>query len=216
MKFYIVFIAFFLFQNSFGQDNFANEFRVILEKESKNFLKKPLETKKQALYLNELAVTNNEKIIAYHYLGNIYEITGKVDSARYYFQKQLNLSKEFFFGKEIYYQAFIDYVNWGKNYLDTNILIDNLTKALLQINSTEFPIQKKGMYLLMCDLLLKQDQLEKANDYVEKAFTIIEGDTINEDYYLRKGEIAIVGRNYLIAKENFTIGLAFFNDKEVL
>ncbi len=215
MRYNIAFIVFFLCQNVLGQDTNANEFQVIAEREAEIFLKSPLEAKKQALFLNELAVTNKEKIIAYHYLGNIYEITGKVDSARYYFQKQLNLSKEFFYGNEIYYQSFIDYVNWGKNYLDSNVLIDNLTKVLLQINTTEFPKQKKAMYLLMCDLLLKQNELEKANDYIEKAFTIIEGDIINEQYYLRKGEIAVNGRNYLIAKENFILGLEFFNDKEV-
>lgn len=215
MRYNIAFIVFFLCQNVLGQDTNANEFQVIAEREAEIYLKSPLEAKKQALFLNELAVTNKEKIIAYHYLGNIYEITGKVDSARYYFQKQLNLSKEFFYGKEMYYQSFIDYVNWGKNYLDSNVLIDNLTKALLQINTAEFPKQKKAMYLLMCDLLLKQNELEKANDYIEKAFTIIEGDIINEQYYLRKGEIAVNGRNYLIAKENFILGLEFFNDKEV-
>lgn len=215
MRYNIAFIVFFLCQNVLGQNTNATEFQVIANREAEIFLKSPLEAKKQALFLNELAVTNKEKIIAYHYLGNIYEITGKVDSARHYFQKQLNLSKEFFYGKEIYYQSFIDYVNWGKNYLDSNVLIDNLTKALLQINTAEFPKQKKAMYLLMCDLLLKQNELEKANDYIEKAFTIIEGDTINEQYYLRKGEIAVNGRNYLIAKENFIAGLEFFNDKEV-
>lgn len=215
MRFNIAFIVFFLVQNVLGQDSNGNEFKVIEKNVSESYLKTPLESKKLALLLNNLAVSNEEKVYAYHYLGHIYDVTGKVDSARYYFQKQLNLSKEYFFDKEIYYQAFIDYVNWGKNYLETNVLIDNLTKALLKINQAEFPQQKKVMYLLMADLLLKQNELEKANEYVEKAFTSIEGDTINEAYYLRKGEIAVSGRNYLAAKESFLVGLDFFDDKEV-
>lgn len=215
MRFNIAFIVFFLMQNVLSQDSHTTEFQIIEKRVFDGYLKTPLELKKDALLLDELAITNEDKVIAYHYLGNIYDMAGNVDSARYYFQKQLNLSNQYFFDKDIYYRAFIDYIDWGKNYLDTNVLIDNLTKALLKINESKFPQQKKTMYLLMADLLLKQNELEKANDYIEKGFAIIEGDTINEQYYLRKGEIAVRGRNYLAAKESFLLGLDFFDDKEI-
>lgn len=215
MRISLAFIAILVVQNLLGQNTHTADFEVSKERVSESFLKTPLETKKDAYLLKEMAKTNEEKITAYHYLGVINDITGKVDSARYYFENQLNLSKENFFDKALYYQALIDYVSWGKIYVDSNVLIDALTKALLQINETEFPQQKGSMYMLMGDLLLKQNQLEKANDYFEKAVNIVEGKILNADYYLRKGEIAIKRRDYLAAKEDLLTGLAFFEDKEI-
>jgi len=204
-----------LFQSLLAQNPKGNEFETIKEKVAELYINTPLKAKKDAYLLHELAKTNNEKIISYRYLGYIYDFSGNVDSARYFFQKQLQFSKEHFLNKESYYQAVIDYANWGTNYVDSNVLIEELTQALLKINEAEFPQQKGLMYMLMGDLLLRKNQLEKSNEYFDKSFNLIKGNRAELDYYLRKSEIALKKRDYLSAKENLLSGFALFNEKEM-
>lgn len=204
-----------LFQSLLAQNPKGNEFETIKEKVAELYINTPLKAKKDAYLLHELAKTNNEKIISYRYLGYIYDFSGNVDSARYFFQKQLQFSKQHFLNKESYYQAVIDYANWGTNYVDSNVLIEELTQALLKINEAEFPQQKGLMYMLMGDLLLRKNQLEKSNEYFDKSFNLIKGNRAELDYYLRKSEIALKKRDYLSAKENLLSGFALFNEKEM-
>ena len=204
-----------LFQSLLAQNPKGNEFETIKEKVAELYVNTPLKAKKDAYLLHELAKTNDEKIISYRYLGYIYDFSGNVDSARYFFQKQLQFSKQHFLNKESYYQAVIDYANWGTNYVDSNVLIEELTQALLKINEVEFPQQKGLMYMLMGDLLLRKNQLEKSNEYFDKSFNLIKGNRAELDYYLRKSEIALKKRDYLSAKENLLNGFALFNEKEM-
>ncbi len=204
-----------LFQSLLAQSPKGNKFETIKEKVAELYINTPLKAKKDAYLLYELAKTNDEKIISYRYLGYIYDFSGNVDSARYFFQKQLQFSKQHFLNKESYYQAVIDYANWGTNYVDSNVLIEELTQALLKINEAEFPQQKGLMYMLMGDLLLRKNQLEKSNEYFDKSFNLIKGNRAELDYYLRKSEIALKKRDYLSAKENLLSGFALFNEKEM-
>ncbi|WP_445455937.1 tetratricopeptide repeat-containing sensor histidine kinase [Flavobacterium sp. HNIBRBA15423] len=204
-----------LFQSLLAQSPKGNEFETIKGKVAELYINTPLKAKKDAYLLHELAKTNDEKIISYRYLGYIYDFSGNVDSARYFFQKQLQFSKQHFLNKESYYQAVIDYANWGTNYVDSNVLIEELTQALLKINEVEFPQQKGLMYMLMGDLLLRKNQLEKSNEYFDKSFNLIKGNRAELDYYLRKSEIALKKRDYLSAKENLLSGFALFNEKEM-
>lgn len=204
-----------LFQSLLAQSPKGNKFETIKEKVAELYINTPLKAKKDAYLLHELAKTNDEKIISYRYLGYIYDFSGNVDSARYFFQKQLQFSKQHFLNKESYYQAVIDYANWGTNYVDSNVLIEELTQALLKINEAEFPQQKGLMYMLMGDLLLRKNQLEKSNEYFDKSFNLIKGNRAELDYYLRKSEIALKKRDYLSAKENLLSGFALFNEKEM-
>ncbi|NHN27008.1 hypothetical protein FIA58_015095 [Flavobacterium jejuense] len=203
-----------LFQSLIAQNPKRNEFETIKEKVAELYINSPVKAKKEAYLLHEVAETNDEKIISYRYLGYIYDFSGNVDSARYFFQKQLQFSKEKFLNKEFYYQAVIDYANWGTNYVDSNVIIEELTQALLTINEAEFPQQKGLMYMLMGDLFLRKNQLEKSNEYFDKSFNLIKGNAAELDYYLRKSEIALKKRDYLSAKENLLSGFALFNEKE--
>ena len=215
MKINVGVVLVLVFQSLVAQNSIKSEFEVIREKIDAMYSIAPLKAKKDAYLLFELANTNAEKLASYQYLGYIYNLTGNADSARYYFQKQLNSSKEYFLDKELYFQSVVDYVNWGKNYVDSNVLIDELTQALLKINEADFPQLKGSMYMLMGDLLLKQNQLEKASDYFDKSFNLVRGDLVDADYFLRKSEIALKKRNYLEAKESLLVGFTSFEEKNI-
>ncbi|MBF03443.1 MAG: hypothetical protein CMP76_09125 [Flavobacterium sp.] len=204
-----------MFQTLIAQNTSNEEFDLIKEKVVAQYINAPLKAKNEAYQLYRLAKTNEQKIIAYRYLGYIHDYSGNVDSARYFYQKQLQFSKEHFLAKEPYYQSVIDYATWGINYVDTNVLIEELTKALLKINESQFPQQKGLMYMLMGDLFLREKQLEKANEYFDKSFRLIRGKSSEQDYYLRKSEVALKKGDYLNAKENLLTGFALFDEKDV-
>ncbi|WP_445709796.1 tetratricopeptide repeat-containing sensor histidine kinase [Flavobacterium sp.] len=192
----------------------VSEFEIVKKRISETFRVNPQSAKNDAFLLKKIAKNEEEKNSSYQYLGYIYDLTGNVDSARYYFQKRLNLSKEQFSNTDAYYQSVIDYVNWGVSYVDTNALMTELTQALLKINVNKNPQEKGLMYLLMGDLLLRENRLDKANDYYDKSFSLIKGKFVASDYYLRKSEVNIKRREYEEAKENLLKGIASFDEKE--
>ena len=214
MKISISCLLVLLFHAVIAQNSNNIEFETIRAKVAEQYRNAPIDTKKSAYLLQDLARTNEEQIIAYHYLGYIADLSGNVDSARYFFQKQLQLSKDYFLNKESHYQAVIDYVDWGTNYVDSNVLIEELTKALLKIDVLEYPQQKGEMYMLMGDLLLKQNQLEKSDEYFDKAFSLVKGKSSELEYYLRKSEIALKKRLYLNAKQFLLTGFSLFEKKD--
>ena len=215
MKFYITSLLILVFHTLIAQNADNTEFETIREKVAEHYSSAPFETKKEAYWLHKIAKTAEEKIISNRYLGYIYNLTGNIDSARYFFQKQLQFSKATISNKSLYYQAVIDYVNWGANFVDSNVLIEELTKALLKIDALEFPEQKGLMYMLMGDLLLKQNQLEKSDEYFDKSFSLIKGKSTELEYYLRKSEIALKKREYLNAKEYLLKGFDLFEEKDI-
>ena len=89
-----------LFHAVIAQNSNNIEFETIREKVAEQYRNAPIDTKKNAYLLKKLARTNEEQIIAYRYLGYIADLSGNVDSARYFFQKQLQLSKDYFLNKK--------------------------------------------------------------------------------------------------------------------
>ena len=121
MKISISSLLILFLQAVIAQNSDHKEFESIRSIVAGQYSNAPVETKKSAYSLQKVAKTNEEKSISYRYLGYIYNLTGNVDSARYFFQKQLQLTKEYFLNKELHYQAVIDYVDWGMNYVDNKI-----------------------------------------------------------------------------------------------
>ncbi|CAM3973431.1 MULTISPECIES: ATP-binding protein [Flavobacterium] len=213
MKFFKIFFLFLQLPILVSSQE-VSEFEIVKKRISETFRVNPQSAKNDAFLLKKIAKNEEEKNSSYQYLGYIYDLTGNVDSARYYFQKRLNLSKEQFSNTDAYYQSVIDYVNWGVSYVDTNALMTELTQALLKINVNKNPQEKGLMYLLMGDLLLRENRLDKANDYYDKSFSLIKGNFVASDYYLRKSEVNIKRREYEEAKENLLKGIASFDEKE--
>ncbi|VXB26395.1 conserved hypothetical protein [Flavobacterium sp. 9AF] len=209
----IFFILFFQFLTAQNSD--IKGFEVVKEKVAERYMSDPLKVKEEARHFYNKAKTNEEKIISYRFLGYFYDLAGNADSARFFFQKQLAYSKQYFFAKSYYYQAVIDYANWGTDYVDNHVLIQELTQALLKINEIEFPQQKGLMYMLMGDLLLREKQLEKSSEYYDKSFNLIQGKIAEQNYYLRKSEIALEKGDYIESRENLLKGFALFDEKEV-
>jgi len=182
---------------------------------SKAFFKTPETIKKEAYLLKKIAKTNDEIETAYKYLGYIYDLTGKVDSARYYQNKRLNFAKKHFANKLPYYYSVIGFVNWGMEHVDSKILIEELTTALSSINYKEFKQEKGLLYLLMGDVLLRENDLNSASDYFDKSFKLIEGKYVPVDYYMRKSNVAILQNNYQVAQEFLLKGISYIDDKNI-
>ena len=53
------------------------------------------------------------------------------------------------------------------------------------------------------------------NEYFDKSFRLIRGKSSEQDYYLRKSEVALKKGDYLNAKENLLTGFALFDEKDV-
>lgn len=211
---YLLFILHsFLFVNAQNEKELT--FDEVKSKVSATFFRDPSGTRDSALLLKKIAKSNTEIIISYQYLGYIYDLTGNSDSAKYYFKNRLDLVKKYFPKEEHYYQAVIDFANWGTNYLDGEIIINELTTALSDIDEVQFKKQKGLMLLLLGDVFLKDKDIDKAEFYLDKSKELIDGQYVDADYYSRKSDIEILRKNYSKAKEYMFLAINSFEDKEI-
>ena len=199
----------------FAQNGNKPTFEQVKERVSKTFFVKPLEAKSDAYLLKKIAKTDLEKVTSYKYLGYIYDLTGNSDSARYYFSKELYFSKEHFYKEEIHYQSVINFCNWGINFVDGKVIVNELTEALSDINEAKFAQEKGLMYMLMGDVLLKDFDYVKAEKYFDKSFSLVKGKYVKVDYYMRKAEIDISKNDYETAKNNLLLALNSLDTKEI-
>lgn len=208
-----VFFALLFFQFSYSQQ--SKEFETIKKRVSKTFFTAPEKAKKDAYLLKKHAQTNEQIYTSDQYLGYIYDLTGKADSARYYFQKRLTFSKKHFYNTINHYQSVIDYTNWGMDFVERTILIEELTIALSEINKKKYQRETGLMYLLMGDVLLKDGEVDKANKYFDKSFKLLKGKFIGADYYLRKSKVNVFKQDYLTSKKNLLKGLESFSERNI-
>ena len=199
-------VALYCCLNSYAQN--SNTFKTVEKRVSNTFFKTPEKAKNDAYLLERIASNNNEKQVAYKFLGYVYDLTGKVDSARFYLNKRLNFTKQHFNKQLPYYESVISYTNWGLDYLASDLLIEKLTSALNSIEYGEFQQQKGLIYMLMGDILLRENDLDNANAYFDKSFKLIKSKYAPIDYYLRKGKIAILKNDYTNAEIYLNKGLS--------
>jgi signal transduction histidine kinase len=211
-----LFVFFSAFISAFSQQSSKkSQYDLVKERVSKTFFVKPLEAKEDAYLLKKIAKTNLEIVTAYKYLGYIYDLTGNSDSARYYYSKELYFAKKNFYKDEIHYQAVINYCNWGINYVDGKVIVKELTEALNIIDQNKYVQQKGLMYMLLGDVLLKDFDFEKAENYFDKSFKLIKGKYTKVDYYMRKAQINNLKSDYLTEKENLLLALNSLDTKEI-
>ena len=192
--------------NSYAQN--SGTFKTVEKRVSNTFFKTPEKAKNDAYLLEKIAANNDEKQVAYKFLGYVYDLTGKVDSARFYLNKRLNFTKQHFNKQLPYYESVISYTNWGLDYLASDLLIEKLTSALNSIEYGEFQQQKGLMYMLMGDILLRENDLDNANTYFDESFKLIKSKYAPIDYYLRKGKISILKNDYTNAETYLNKGLS--------
>ena len=102
-----------VFYSTFGYCQTKEPFETVHTRVSKSFFKTPELAKKDAYKLEKLATTNLQKQTSYKFLGYVYDLTGELDSARYYLKKRLDFNKSNFNHEMPYYEAVISYTNWG-------------------------------------------------------------------------------------------------------
>lgn len=204
-----------LFYSSILLSQKKTDFEIIKKRVSKTFFVAPEKAKNDAYLLKKIAKTNKEIYISDQYIGYIHDLTGKADSARYYFQKRLNFSKKHFPNTEYYYQSVIDYTNWGMDFVDRTNLVEELTLALSKIDKAKHPQEMGLMYLLLGDVMLKDGEIEKANTYFDKSFKLIKSKFIGADYYIRKSRINVLKQEYLASKNNLLKGIQSFNERNI-
>lgn len=200
-----LFITLLFCLNSFAQT--SDNFKTVEKRVSNIFFQAPEKAKSDAYLLEKIANTNEEKQVAYKFLGYVFDLTGKVDSARFYLNKRLDFTNKHFNKQLPYYESVISYVNWGLDYISSDILIEKLTSALNTMEYGEFQQQKGLMYMLMGDILLRENDLDNANIYFDKSFKLIKSKYAPIDYYLRKGKIAILKNDYANAETFLNKGL---------
>lgn len=213
MRKLLLFNILFCFFNLFGQNK--SDFDEVKLEVSKHFFTNPNYVLKKAQYLKKIAKNNKEKSIAYQYLGYIYDLTDKSDSARYYFYKRLELNKTYFKNTNLYFQSVIDYSNWGFNYVDSFELVKLLTENISSINSPKFNQEKGLMYMLLGDIMLRDGEFEKANNYFDKSFELIKGKFVKADYYMRKANVQNKKGNFVQSKQYLLKGLNSFQEKNI-
>lgn len=201
--------------SSFSQEIERESFDVLYGRVKKSFFSKPKECLDDAFKMKVRARNDKEKVVADQFLGYIYDLTGNVDSARYYTTKRLLHTKKHYFKTEIYYQTVIDYSNWGMDYVDKSILTDELTFALSNIDDQKFKREKGLMFLLLGDVFRKSKEIDKAELYYDKSYALLSSKFSDADHFLRKGYIEIYRLNYLKAKEYLLLGLKSFDEKNI-
>lgn len=212
MKLFSLIIISCLYINSYSQDI---SFDTVQKRVSKLFFKSPEKAKKDAYLLKKIARKKTEIETSYKYLGYIHDLTGNQDSARHYLTARLNYTKKHFYNEILYYEAIISYVNWGLEYVDNKILIEELTTGLSSIPYGKFNQQKGLLFMLMGDVLLQENDFDSASTYFDKSFELIKGKYVPIDYYQRKSTIAIRKHNYIGAKELLLKGISFYDDKNL-
>lgn len=182
---------------------------------SNRFFNNPEGTKKDALLLLKLAKSKKQRVEALHLLGYVYDLTGKVDSAKYCLETRLQLTTQFFWNTSSHYQAVIDYTNWGMDYLDGTVLVDLLTKTMASVNESKNSKELGLMYMLLGDVFLRDKALDKANYYYEKSFKRLHSKLAKVDYYERKGNWCIAKNNFKEAKIYFEKAITLLDNKTV-
>ena len=214
MKLLPLFLISFIFSlKTYTQNN--TSFKQLEEKVASTFFNTPEAAKADAYSLKKMAQSNYEIQTSYKYLGYIYDLTGKADSARFYLNQRLTFNKAHFFKELPYYEAVISYSNWGLEHIEYETLLKELTDALATIEINEFDKQKGLMYLLMGDVFLRERDLDNANEYFDKSFALVKGEYIKIDYYHRKGSVAILKNEFLEAQKFLLKGIGLFSDKNI-
>ena len=193
----------------------SKNIEIIKERVSRTFFKNPEKAKKDAYLLYGKAKTNEEIEVSLKYLGYIYDLTGEPDSARAYLTRRLEFNKEHFKNQILHFDAIISYVNWGKNYAVSETLMTELIDGLSLIDTTVNTQEKGLMYLLLGDIFLKENNLDKASDYFDKSFKLIKGKYVVSDYYLRKSEIEIRRFHYAKAKKLLLKGFTLIKNENI-
>ena len=188
---------------------------MLYERTKKYFFSKPKECLDDAFKMKARARNDKEMVVADQFLGYIYDLTGNVDSARYYTTKRLLHTKEKYLKTEIYYQTVIDYSNWGMDYVDKNILTEELTFGLSDIDDQKFKREKGLMLLLLGDVFRKSNEIDKAERYYDKSYMLLSGKFTDADHFLRKSYIEIDRLNYSKAKEYLVFGLKSFKQRDI-
>lgn len=199
MKFIKLFLFLFFYSSLLLSQKKIN-FEMVQKRVQKNYFTEPKAALKDVILLKKLAKTNSEKNTAYQYLGYVHNFLGHTDSTRFYIQTRLNFAKKNFKNTKDYYQAIIDYSNQGMEIIDSYVLIKELTEGLSHINEQKFPKEKGLMFMLLGDILLRDGEVDKANNYFDKSFGLITGKLVKVDYYLRKSSISIKKQNYIESK----------------
>lgn len=199
----------------FSQKKEIESFDVLYERTKKSFFSKPKECLDDAFKMKVRARNDKEKVLADQFLGYIYDLTGNVDSARYYTTKRLLHTKKYYLKTDIYYQTVIDYSNWGMDYVDKNILTEELTFALSDIDEQKFKREKGLLLLLLGDVFRKSNEIDKAENYYDKSYLLLSGKFTDADHFLRKAYIEVYRLNYSKAKEYLSLGLKSFKERDI-
>lgn len=198
-----------------AQNTSKEYFKEVRGRVAKVIYADPLGAREDALLLKKIAKNNNEKTIAYQCLGYVYDLSGNADSARYYFTKQLNLTKKHFSKEVEYYQSVIDFANWGTTYVDGEVLVKELTFALQDIDEVKFKREKGLLLLLLGDVFLRDKDTDKAEYYLDKSNKFLNGKYAEVDYYYRKSGIEVQRNNYEKGKKYILKALDALKDKEI-
>lgn len=182
---------------------------------SNRFFNDPNGTKKDALHLFKIAKSRQQRVESLHLLGYVYDLTGKVDSAKYCLENRLALTSKYFLNTPRHYQAVIDYTNWGMEYIDSTVLVELLTKTMSNLDANKNKKDLALMSMLLGDVFLRDKEFEKANFYYEKSFKELDSKLATIDYYERKGNLNIAKNNFKEAKANFEKAIAILNNKTV-
>lgn len=212
MKFIKLFLLLFFYSSLVFSQKQTN-FETVQKRVQKNYFTEPKAALKDVILLKKLAKTNAEKNTAYQYLGYVHNFLGHTDSTRFYIQTRLNFAKKYFKNTKDYYQAIIDYSNQGMEIIDSYVLIKELTQGLSDINEQKFPKEKGLMFMLLGDILLRDGEVDKANNYFDKSFGLITGKLVKVDYYVRKSSISIKKQKYKESKE-FLLNALNYVDKK--
>lgn len=182
---------------------------------SRRFFNDPNGTKKDALHLVKIAKSRQQRVESLHLLGYVYDLTGKVDSAKYCLENRLELTSKYFLNTPEHYQAVIDYTNWGMEYIDSAVLVELLTKTMSTLDDKKNKKELRLMSMLLGDVFLRDKNFEKANFYYEKSFKKIDSKLAAVDYYERKGNLNIAKNNFKEAKNNFEKAITVLDNKTV-
>lgn len=212
MKFIKLFLLLFLYPSILLSQK-QTDFERVQKRVQKNYFTEPKAALKDVILLKKLAKTNVEKNTAYQYLGYVHNFLGHTDSTRFYIQTRLNFAKKNFKNTSEYYQSIIDYSNQGMEIIDSYVLIKELTEALSENEVKKFPQEKGLMFLLLGDILLRDGEIDKANNYFDKSFGLIKGKLVQADYHLRKSEVCVKKQNFKQAKDHLLIALHSISEK---
>lgn len=216
MKSFYLLLFFVCFQVSDLRAQKNDAFEEVKKRVSKTFFNTPEKAKKDAYQLKKMAKSNLERVIALQYLGYIYDLTGKPDSARAYFEERLSFTTKHFPKSIHQYQAVIDFCNWGMDYVDRTRLVAILTTNLSSIEEKKFNRETGLMNLLLGDVFLKDREVDKAAIYYDKSYKLIKDlKFAAADHFYRKSEIAIIKKDFKTAKKYLLQGLSSFKEKEI-